>query len=64
MVSCLPGNDGESKGAHDDPLAIDHLQQRLQEEEQGDDGVEEVDEEEMGENEKKKKKRTLMRNQT
>ena len=57
MVSCLPGDDGESKGAHDDPLAIDHLQQRLhgeEEEEEGGDSVEEVDEEgdlkEMGEN--------------
>ena len=52
MVSCLPGDDGESKGAHDDPLAIDHLEQRLHgEEDDGDDvdegdGVEEVDEDE------------------
>ena len=45
MVSCFPGDDGESKGAHDDPLAIDHLQQRLhgEEEEEGGDSVEEVD---------------------
>ena len=59
MVSCLRGDDGESKGAHDDPLAIDHLQQRLygeeeEEEEEGGDNLEEVDEEgdlkEMGEN--------------
>ena len=25
----MPGDDGESKGAHDDPLAIEHLEERL-----------------------------------
>ena len=64
IVFCLPGDDVESKGAHDNPLAIEHLEQRLHEEEEGGgDGVEEVDEEEMG-GMIKKKKRTLMRNQT
>ena len=65
-IFCLPGDDGESKGAHDDPLAIEHLEEKLHEEEEGDDvGVEEVGEE-IDEKEmiKRKKKRTLMRNQT
>ena len=26
---CLPGDDWESKGAHDDPLAIEHLEEKL-----------------------------------
>ena len=34
MVFCLPGDDGERKAAHDDPLAIEHLQERLDEEEE------------------------------
>ena len=46
MVFCLPGDDGESKGAHDDPLAIEHLQERLHEGKEGDGGVDDVDEEE------------------
>ena len=29
----MPGDDGESKGAHDDPLAIEHLEERLHKEE-------------------------------
>ena len=40
MVFCLPGDDGESKGAHDDPLAIEHLEERLHKEERGNDGKE------------------------
>ena len=43
MVFCLPGDDGESKGAHDDPLAIEHLQERLHGGVEGDGGVDEVD---------------------
>ena len=43
MVFCLPGDDGESKRAHDDPLAIEHLQERLHGGVEGDGGVDEVD---------------------
>ena len=46
MVFGLPGDDGESKGAHDDPLAIEHLQERLHGGVEGDGGVDDVDEEE------------------
>ena len=54
----MPGDDGERKAAHDDPLTIEHLEKKLHEEEEDereerdDDGVEEVgnemDEKEMG----------------
>ena len=58
MIFRLPGDDGERKAAHDDPLTIEHLEKKLHEEEEDereerdDDGVEEVgnemDEKEMG----------------
>ena len=49
MVFLLPGDDRESKGAHDDPLAIEHLGEELHEGEEEDGGEEENDDEEGGE---------------
>ena len=62
---CLPDNDGERKAAHDNPLAIEHLEERRHKQEETKEKKEEVgkelDEKNMG---KVIKKRTLMRNQT
>ena len=49
MVFELPGDDREFKGPHDDPLATEHLGEKLQEGEEEDCGEEEVDDEEDGE---------------
>ena len=63
----MPDNDGERKAAHDNPLAIEHLEERRldKEREETKEKKEEVgkelDEKDMG---KVIKKRTLMRNQT
>ena len=45
MFFLLPGDNGESKGAHDDPLAIEHLGEKLHEGEDGDSDEKEVDDE-------------------
>ena len=63
----LPGNDRESEGAHDDPLAIEHLGEKFRKGEKEDGGLKTVNETEedveeiMGMN--NFRKRTLMRNQ-
>ena len=66
----MPGDDGESKGAHDEPLAIEHLEERHLDKEREDtkekkeEVGKEADEKDMGKVIKRMKKRTLMRNQT
>ena len=42
MVFLLPGDDRESKGAHDDPLAIEHLEDGGEEENDDEEGGEEM----------------------
>ena len=66
----MPDDDGERKAAHDNPLAIEHLEERRldKEREETKEKKEEVgkeaDEKDMGKVIKRMKKRTLMRNQT
>ena len=42
MIFRLPGDDGERKAAHDDPLAIEHLEDGGEEENDDEEGGEEM----------------------